>query len=112
MLRLSATHKLPLDKAVIYRVQMTQYQLQGRNAEAIAIQRQSLQLLGWTMPTEPEIIQASLDAEIATVQQFFRAAYHCIHPRCAQNDRFQHGRNTTNFYKFCSMLRGLMVKAP
>ncbi|MGH1394436.1 MAG: ATP-binding sensor histidine kinase [Trichormus sp.] len=60
----------PLDKAVIYRVQMTQYQLQGRNAEAIAIQRQSLQLLGWTMPTEPEMIQASLDAEIATVQQF------------------------------------------
>ncbi|UKP00574.1 trifunctional serine/threonine-protein kinase/ATP-binding protein/sensor histidine kinase [Nostoc sp. UHCC 0870] len=60
----------PLDKAIIYRVQMTQYQLQGRNAEAIAIQRQSLQLLGWTMPTEPEIIQASLDAEIATVQQF------------------------------------------
>ena len=49
---------------------MTQYQLQGRNAEAIAIQRESLQLLGWTMPTEPEMIQASLDQEIATVQQF------------------------------------------
>ncbi|AFZ58766.1 AAA family ATPase [Anabaena cylindrica FACHB-243] len=61
-----------LDKAIIYRVQMTQYQLQGRNAEAIAIQRQSLQLLGWTMPTEPEMIQASLDAEIATVQQFLK----------------------------------------
>ncbi|MBD2166264.1 AAA family ATPase [Calothrix membranacea FACHB-236] len=60
----------PLDQAIIYRVQMTQYQLQGRNAEAIAIQRQSLQLLGWTMPQAQETIQASLDAEIATVQQF------------------------------------------
>ncbi|BAY92906.1 MULTISPECIES: ATP-binding sensor histidine kinase [unclassified Tolypothrix] len=60
----------PLDQAIIYRVQMTQYQLQGRNAEAIAIQRQSLQLLGWTMPQAQEKIQASLDAEIATVQQF------------------------------------------
>jgi predicted ATPase/signal transduction histidine kinase len=62
--------QLPLDKAVIYRVQMTQYQLQGRNAEAIAIQRQSLQLLGWSMPVEPESIQHSLDEEIATVSRF------------------------------------------
>ncbi|BAB72312.1 trifunctional serine/threonine-protein kinase/ATP-binding protein/sensor histidine kinase [Anabaena sp. FACHB-709] len=60
----------PLDQAIIYRIQMTQYQLQGRNAEAIAIQRQSLQMLGWTMPTQPEMIQAGLDDEIATVQQF------------------------------------------
>jgi predicted ATPase len=60
----------PLDKAVIYRVQMTQYQLQGRNAEAIAIQRQSLQLLGWEMPTEQELIQESLDEEIAIVNRF------------------------------------------
>ncbi|HEY9623204.1 MAG TPA: AAA family ATPase [Crinalium sp.] len=60
----------PLDKAVIYRVQMTQYQLQGRNAEAIAIQRQSLQLLGLTLPVEPESIQNSLDEEIATVNRF------------------------------------------
>ncbi|MCC3414063.1 MULTISPECIES: ATP-binding sensor histidine kinase [unclassified Microcoleus] len=60
----------PLDKAVIYRVQMTQYQLQGRNKEAIAIQRQSLQLLGWGMPIEPESIQASLDEQIAAVNQF------------------------------------------
>jgi len=59
-----------LDQAIIYRVQMTQYQLQGRNTEAIAIQRQSIQMLGWTMPTDQEMIQASLDAEIATVQQF------------------------------------------
>ena len=59
-----------LDKAVIYRVQMTQYQLQGRNAEAIAIQRQSLKILGWKMPTEQEVIQASLDEEIAKVNQF------------------------------------------
>ena len=59
-----------LDKAVIYRIQMTQYQLQGRNAEAIAIQRQSLKFLGWKMPTEQEIIKASLDEEIAKVKQF------------------------------------------
>ncbi|MGK7926829.1 MAG: AAA family ATPase [Spirulina sp.] len=62
--------RTPLDKAVIYRVQMTQYQLQGRNGEAIAIQRQSLQLLGWTMPVEPERIQASLDEQIAVVNRF------------------------------------------
>ncbi|MBD2509762.1 AAA family ATPase [Nostoc muscorum FACHB-395] len=60
----------PLDKAVIYRIQMTQYQLQGRNAEAIAMQNQSLQLLDWEMPTEQELIQASLDKEIAIVNRF------------------------------------------
>ncbi|MEA5467139.1 ATP-binding protein [Leptothoe sp. PORK10 BA2] len=59
-----------LDKAAVYRVQMTQYQLQGRNTEAIAIQRQSLHLLGWTMPIEPEDIQASLDEQIAAVNRF------------------------------------------
>jgi PAS domain S-box-containing protein len=65
------THaQTPLDKAIIYRVQMTQYQLQGRNSEAIEIQRQSLQLLGWEMPTEQELIQASLDEEINQVQRF------------------------------------------
>ncbi|WP_392533616.1 AAA family ATPase [Nostoc sp. C117] len=60
----------PLDKAVIYRVQMTQYQLQGRNAEAIAMQRQSLQLLDWELPKEQELIQESLDREIAIVNRF------------------------------------------
>ncbi|QLE44350.1 GAF domain-containing protein [Nostoc sp. C052] len=60
----------PLDKAVIYRVQMTQYQLQGRNAEAIAMQRQSLQLLDWELPKEQELIQESLDKEIAIVNRF------------------------------------------
>ncbi|MBE8989604.1 ATP-binding sensor histidine kinase [Nostoc sp. LEGE 12450] len=60
----------PLDKAVIYRVQMTQYQLQGRNAEAIAMQRQSLQLLDWELPKEQELIQKSLDKEIAIVNRF------------------------------------------
>ncbi len=60
----------PLDQAIIYRIQMTQYQFQGRNAEAIAIQRQSLKLLGWEIPVEPEIIQASLDEEIARVKKF------------------------------------------
>ncbi len=65
------THtQTPLDKAIIYRVQMTQYQLQGRNIEAIEIQRQSLQLLGWEMPVEQELIQASLDEEINKVQRF------------------------------------------
>ena len=59
-----------LDKAAIYRVQMTQYQLQGKNTEAIEIQRQSLQLLGWEMPTEPEVIQVSLNEEISTVEKF------------------------------------------
>ncbi|MEM9152517.1 MAG: GAF domain-containing protein, partial [Cyanobacteria bacterium P01_F01_bin.3] len=62
--------KTPLDKAAIYRIQMTQYHFQGRNSEAIAIQRQSSQLLGWTIPTEPEDIQAHLDAEIAAVNKF------------------------------------------
>ncbi|MBD2435377.1 ATP-binding sensor histidine kinase [Nostoc sp. FACHB-110] len=59
-----------LDKAVIYRVQMTQYQLQGRNAEAIALQSQSLQLLNWQLPQAPELIQQSLDEEIAIVKRF------------------------------------------
>ena len=59
-----------LDRAAIYRIQMTQYQLQGRNAEAIVIQQKSTQLLGWTIPTEPQQIQTSLNTEIATVTQF------------------------------------------
>ncbi len=59
-----------LDQAVIYRIQMTQYQLQGRNSEAIEIQRLSLKLLGWEMPTEQQLIQANLDAEINLVSQF------------------------------------------
>ncbi|MBE9101861.1 ATP-binding sensor histidine kinase [Vacuolonema iberomarrocanum] len=62
--------RTPLEQAALYRVQMTQYQLQGRNAEAIAIQRKSTQLLGWSMPTGPNEIQNSLDAEITTVNQF------------------------------------------
>ncbi|MEO0806106.1 MAG: AAA family ATPase, partial [Cyanobacteria bacterium J06643_4] len=65
-----AQAQTPLDKAVIYRVQVTQYQLQGRNSEAIAIQRQSLQLLGWQMPEGPDDAQASLDQQIETVSQF------------------------------------------
>lgn len=60
----------PLDKAVIYRIQMTQYQLQGRNTEAIAIQRQSLELLGWRVPETQENIQASLDEQIEIVDRF------------------------------------------
>ncbi|MBX2866136.1 MAG: PAS domain S-box protein [Leptolyngbyaceae cyanobacterium MAG.088] len=62
--------KTPLEQAAIYRVQMTQYQFQGHNAEAIAIQRKSTQLLGWTLPIEPEQIQADLELEIAAVNQF------------------------------------------
>ncbi|MGI0494323.1 trifunctional serine/threonine-protein kinase/ATP-binding protein/sensor histidine kinase, partial [Alkalinema pantanalense CENA528] len=68
--RTLAQAQTPLDQAVIYRVQMTQYQLQGRNAEAIAIQRQSLQILGWSMPVDTESTQQHLDEEIATVNQF------------------------------------------
>lgn len=59
----------PLDQAVIYRVQMTQYQLQSRYAEAIAVQRQSLSLLGWEVPDTPESIQESLDQQIKIVSQ-------------------------------------------
>ncbi|MEO0686234.1 MAG: serine/threonine protein kinase, partial [Cyanobacteria bacterium J06649_11] len=59
-----------LDKAVIYRIQMTQYQLQGRNSEAIEIQRQSLQLLSWEMPKQQELILASLNEQINTVNKF------------------------------------------
>ncbi|MBR8834901.1 MAG: AAA family ATPase [Stigonema ocellatum SAG 48.90 = DSM 106950] len=60
--------KSVLDRVGIYGVQMTQYQLQGRNAEAMTIQKQSLALLGWQIPT-PEEVQTSLDGEIATVSQ-------------------------------------------
>ncbi|BBD62820.1 serine/threonine protein kinase with two-component sensor domain (plasmid) [Nostoc sp. HK-01] len=60
----------PLDKAVIYRVQMTQYQLQGRNAEAISMQGVSLQLLNWELPNKQELIQKSLDEEIVIVNKF------------------------------------------
>ena len=59
-----------LDKAVIYRIQMTQYQLQGKNSEAIEIQRQSLQLLGWEIPKQQELIKASLDEQIKTVNSY------------------------------------------
>lgn len=62
--------RTPLDQAAIYRIQMTQYQLQGRNSEAIYIQRKSCQLLGWSIPTESDQIQTSLNAEIAVVNQF------------------------------------------
>ncbi|MGB3403274.1 MAG: AAA family ATPase [Microcoleaceae cyanobacterium] len=61
-----------LDKAAIYRIQMTQYHLQGRNAEAIAIQRQSLQLFGWEMPETVAEIQRSLNKKIKTVNQFLQ----------------------------------------
>ena len=68
-----------LDKATIYRVQMTQYLLQGRNSEAIEIQRQSLQLLGWEIPGEQELIQASLSEQINTVNQFIdKKEVNCI----------------------------------
>ncbi len=62
--------KTALDKAKVYRVQMTQYQLQGRNAEAIIIQRESLKLLGWNLPTEIERIEACLEAQIALMNQY------------------------------------------
>ncbi|MEM6451402.1 MAG: AAA family ATPase, partial [Cyanobacteria bacterium P01_D01_bin.105] len=67
-----AQAKTPLDKAVIYRIQVTQYQLQGRNGEAVGLQRQSLALLDWEMPETPEAIQASLDRQIEAVGSFLK----------------------------------------
>ena len=61
--------RTPLDKVIICRVQMTQYQLQGRNSEAVKIQRQSLEWLGYNMPVELKQIQTSLDREIVTVEK-------------------------------------------
>jgi predicted ATPase/signal transduction histidine kinase len=66
--------KNALDQAMIYRVQMTQYQLQSRYAEAITIQRQCLKLLGWDVPKTPDRIQASLDQNIEVVNQFLESS--------------------------------------
>ncbi|MEL6325404.1 MAG: AAA family ATPase [Cyanobacteria bacterium J06626_23] len=65
-----AAAQTTLDKATVYRIQMTQYQLQGRNAEAIAIQRRSLELLGWALPETPAAIQACLEEQIDRVNHF------------------------------------------
>ncbi|WP_370623556.1 AAA family ATPase [cf. Phormidesmis sp. LEGE 11477] len=61
--------RTPLDKARIYRVQMTQYQLQSRYQDAIAAQKSSLSLLGWMVPTNAETIQSHITAEIELVKQ-------------------------------------------
>lgn len=62
----------PLDKAKIYRIQVTQYELQGRHAEAIDCQRESLALLGWDVPKTEEGLQLSLTAEIEQVNTFLK----------------------------------------
>ncbi|MEM9092774.1 MAG: serine/threonine-protein kinase PknK, partial [Cyanobacteria bacterium P01_F01_bin.53] len=59
-----------LDRATIYRLQMTQYQLQGRNVEVISIQRKSLKLLGWELPENAETIETTLEIEVAAVKHF------------------------------------------
>ncbi|MEO1094319.1 MAG: AAA family ATPase [Cyanobacteria bacterium J06638_28] len=67
-----AQAKSALDQAAIYRIQMTQYQFQGRNGEAIAIQRKSARLLGLEIPIEPDQVQGNLNAEIETVTKFLQ----------------------------------------
>ena len=62
----------PLDKAKIYRVQMTQYELQGRQLEAIDCQRESLALLGWQVPATEADCRLSLSAEIDSVNAFLK----------------------------------------
>ena len=64
--------KTPLDQAAIYRIQVTHYHFQGRNKEAIAIQRKSTELLGWSIPTGEAQIQASLEQQIETVASFLQ----------------------------------------
>ncbi|KYC44145.1 serine/threonine protein kinase [Scytonema hofmannii PCC 7110] len=61
-----------LDKVGIYYIQMTQYQLQGKYAEAIAIQKASLDLLGLSISLEPEALQAALNAELNAVNTYLK----------------------------------------
>lgn len=56
-----------MDKVAIHFVQVIQYQLQGRYAEAIDIQRAALALLGWQVPQEPAAQQEMLAAELTAV---------------------------------------------
>ncbi|MEN8445678.1 MAG: serine/threonine protein kinase, partial [Cyanobacteria bacterium J06555_13] len=62
----------PLDQAKIYRVQMTQYELQGRHLEAIDCQKQSLALLGWQVPETESDLRLSLAAGIDKINDFLK----------------------------------------
>ncbi|WP_407897374.1 ATP-binding protein [Scytonema sp. NUACC26] len=61
-----------LDTVGIYYIQMTQYQLQGKYAEAIAIQKTSLDLLGLSIFLEPETLQAAVNAELDAVNSYLK----------------------------------------
>jgi predicted ATPase/signal transduction histidine kinase len=56
-----------MDKISVYFVQMDQYQVQGRYAEAIQIQRVGLRLLGWDIPAAQETQKLILQAELQIV---------------------------------------------
>lgn len=58
-----------LCQARVYRACMTQYELQCRHEEAIAIQRKTLRLLGWLIPETEQAIEAALVAEVKTVNE-------------------------------------------
>lgn len=59
--------KTALQKVRCYSVQAAQYQLQGRFLEAIAIQREGLQLLGIDIPDDEALLQASVAPAFAAV---------------------------------------------
>ncbi|MEM8505750.1 MAG: AAA family ATPase [Cyanobacteria bacterium P01_D01_bin.1] len=58
-----------LDQVKIYRIQMTQYQLQSRYQDALAAQQSSLALLGWTIPTGADTVQSHLNTEIELAKE-------------------------------------------
>ncbi|WP_339382205.1 GAF domain-containing sensor histidine kinase, partial [Aetokthonos hydrillicola] len=59
-----------LDQVTIYLIQMNQYQIQGRYAEAVEVQRTSLSLLGWEMDLEPSSLKNMLDEELQAVADY------------------------------------------
>jgi len=61
--------RTPLDQVRIYRIQMTQYQLQSRYRDALTAQQSSLTLLGWSIPISTDIVESQLAAEIELVKQ-------------------------------------------
>lgn len=59
-----------LDRAKIFRVQATQFQLQGRNHEALDVLRTCLAELGWDIPSGSAASEQFLDREIDVVRRF------------------------------------------
>ena len=57
-----------LDKASIYAVQVTQYQLQARFLEALDIQRKGLELLGLTIPSDETVLNNLFEQGLADVK--------------------------------------------